>query len=142
MALALLLPAALMAAAAAAHVALGGQIEPSPAAGHALMTAANFFLVFGGPMGEELGWRGYALPKLQDRLGWRTASLGLWVVWGGSAVAAGVLHTAINFCPSVVPVLPTETSYRPYTLVVTILVLTAMWLLAPHRAAGAKARRT
>ena len=52
----------------------------------------------------------------------------------GSVVAALVPHTAINFWPSVLPVLPTETSYQAYALVVALLVLTALWLLAPHRA--------
>ena len=177
MALALLLPAALMAAAAAVHVALGGPTRPSSAAGHALMTAANFFLVFGGPLGEELGWRGYALPSLQDRCDWRVASLGLGLVWGvwhlplffidgtsqaltplalfllsvvamsvvfawlvnrtaGSVVAATLLHTGINFWPSIIPVLPTGESYRPYALLVGMLVLLALGLLTQPNALG------
>ena len=184
-AFALLFPGALTALAAAMHIVLGGSIGPSPAAGHGLMTAANFFLVLllGGPLGEEFGWRGYALPALQDRMGWRMASLGLGLVWGvwhlplffiegtsqahiplalflfsvvamsvlfawlvnhtqGSVVAALVLHTAINFWPSILPVLPTETSYQAYALVVALLVLTALWLLAPHRAVDVNTRRT
>ena len=43
----------------------------------------------------------------------------------GSVVAALVLHTAINFWPTVVPVLPTEASYRAYAFVVAMLVLLA-----------------
>jgi membrane protease YdiL (CAAX protease family) len=169
---ALLLPLAVMLLAAGLHVALGGAIATSPASGHLLMTVVNLPLVLllGGPMGEEFGWRGYALPALQDRLGWRAASLGLGLVWGvwhlplffidgtaqahiplalfllsvvamsvvfgwlvnhtvGSVVAALVFHTAINFWPSVVPVLPTETSYRAYAFVVATLVLLALVVL-------------
>jgi len=177
-AFALLIPLAVMLLAAGLHIALGGYIATAPASGHLLMTVVNLPLVLllGGPLGEELGWRGYALPVLQDRLGWRTASLALGLVWGvwhlplffidgtaqaripldlfllsvlamsvvfawlvnrtaGSVVAALLFHTAINFWPAVVPVLPTETSYRAYALVVAILVMTALWLLATQRGA-------
>jgi hypothetical protein len=44
----------------------------------------------------------------------------------GSVVAALVLHTAINFWPTVVPVLPTEASHRAYAFVVAMLVLLAL----------------
>ena len=168
-ALAMFLPLAVMLLAAGLHIALGGEIATAPASGHLLMTVVNLplILLLGGPLGEEFGWRGYALPVLQDRLGWRAASLGLGLVWGvwhlplffidgtaqsqiplalfllsvvamsvvfawlanrtaGSVVAALLFHTAINFWPSVVPVLPTEASYRAYAFVVTTLGLLAL----------------
>jgi membrane protease YdiL (CAAX protease family) len=168
-ALAVLVPLAVMLLAAGLHIALGGDIATAPASGHLLMTLVNLPLVLllGGPLGEEFGWRGYALPVLQDRLGWRAASLGLGLVWGvwhlplfvidgtaqahiplalfllsvvamsvvfawlvnrtgGSVVAALLFHTAINFWPAVVPVLPTVGSYRAYAFVVAILVLLAV----------------
>jgi len=177
-AVALLLPLAVMLLAAGLHIALGGDIAPAPASGHLLMTVVNLPLVLllGGPLGEEFGWRGYALPILQDRLGWRAASLGLGLVWGawhlplffidgtaqariplalfllsvvamsvvfawlvnhtaGGVVAALLFHTAINFWPAVVPVLPTESSYRAYALVVALLVLLAIAALLSSRLA-------
>jgi uncharacterized protein len=84
MTLAFLSPLAILTLAAAGHMALGGSVPPSPAAGHIGMLIANFFLVFlvGGPLGEEIGWRGYALPALQQRLNWRCASLALGLIWG------------------------------------------------------------
>jgi len=41
-------------------------------------------LVVGGPLGEEIGWRGFALPRMQPRYGplWGTLALGiLWACW-------------------------------------------------------------
>lgn len=53
--------------------------------------AANLYLVvpvlayvtvLGGPLGEELGWRGYAFARLQRRFRPVTAALAVGVVWG------------------------------------------------------------
>lgn len=72
-----------MALALALHATLGGVVRPSPVTG--ILTTALILLqitVLGGPLGEELGWRGYALPVMAQGLGWRAASIVLGVVWG------------------------------------------------------------
>ena len=73
-----------MLVALALHEVLGGTVPTSPAVGHVPLAIANFALVFliGGPLGEEFGWRGNALPALGVKMGWRAASLAIGVIWG------------------------------------------------------------
>ncbi len=66
-------------------------------------------LLVGGPLGEETGWRGFALPRMQQRLGPLVGSLvlgGLWGLWhlpllifvpGYNGSAGGLGGTIIAF---------------------------------------------
>jgi membrane protease YdiL (CAAX protease family) len=77
-------------AALALHVALGGTVpQPNLPAG----MPANQWYVFlpiiylinifiGGPIAEEFGWRGFALPRLQAKIGSLYAGLVIGLIWG------------------------------------------------------------
>ncbi len=82
----LVLPPLFYVAADAIYLGLGRAFSPEPVrllveAGPAivLILLAFFVLAFA----EEIGWRGYLLPRLQARMGALTASLLLGVIWFG-----------------------------------------------------------
>jgi membrane protease YdiL (CAAX protease family) len=91
---ALVLPLAMMVAAIAVSVAAFG--APSPAVRFSLagVVLAEFVrvLFLGGPVGEELGWRGFALPRLQQHRNSLDASILLGLVWG-------LWHLPLYFVP-------------------------------------------
>lgn len=82
-AVALLAPAALMLTAVGLDMLLGGNTPNFPAVGQWWLVAVNFLfvLLIGGPLGEELGWRGFALPRLEQSWGPTAAALLLGLVW-------------------------------------------------------------
>jgi membrane protease YdiL (CAAX protease family) len=49
------------------------------------------FLVFSGPLGEEPGWRGFALPRMLERQGALAASLVLGVLWSAWHLPLGLV---------------------------------------------------
>ena len=75
-------PAAYMVAGRSLHSLMGGALAPNPAVSTGvIITTFIFQLLYGGPLAEELGWRGYALPRMQARMGFWGASCTLGAVW-------------------------------------------------------------
>jgi membrane protease YdiL (CAAX protease family) len=83
LAAALLTHPALVALALVADLALGGAAPPPVAAfEHPLVLLELVFFVFWfGPLPEEMGWRGFALDRLQLRMNALRSSLVLGAVW-------------------------------------------------------------
>ncbi len=64
------------------YLALGNENPgPNPGATTASMAGTILFTLFSGPIAEELGWRGFALPRLQKKNNALVSSLILGVIW-------------------------------------------------------------
>lgn len=95
LAAAIVLPFLIMGAALATQAVLGGARPESSNPLALAMVLVGAFLritITGGPLGEELGWRGFALPRLQTHQSALRASLLLGLVWG-------VWHAPLYFMP-------------------------------------------
>jgi membrane protease YdiL (CAAX protease family) len=84
-----------------------------------LMLAATLVSTLAlGQSGEEVGWRGYALPRMATRLGLGPASLILGVIWA-------LWHLPLFFVPGTST---TGQSFPLYLLQVTALSVALAWL--------------
>jgi len=57
-----------------------------------------FYLLITGPLCEELGWRGFVLPRLPKRFNPFTASLILGVIWGVWHLPSFFLSGMVQAC--------------------------------------------
>ena len=90
---------------------------------YVLLAATLASTVIGGQAGEELGWRGYALPRLAERFGMAAASVLLGLVWA-------LWHLPLFFAP----VADTfGQSFPLYLLQVTALSVVMAWVYVNTR---------
>jgi len=92
---ALILPAAFRFAVLGVHALKGGTVPGLTDFGHLLTLPLTFVfvLLLGGPLGEELGWRGFMQPRLQTAMSMLPAS----VVIG---IASAMWHLPLFLIPS------------------------------------------
>jgi membrane protease YdiL (CAAX protease family) len=74
--------------------------------------------IFGGPLGEDIGWRGYAIPRLADGMGKARASVVLGFIWA-------CWHLPVFFIPGMDQ---SGQSLPVYVLQVTALSVAMAWL--------------
>ena len=91
-----------------------------PAFGQELVYIMAIAIVFSTPMqaGEEIGWRGYALPRLSVRLGLSSASIALGAIWA-------IWHLPFFFISGIDT---SGQSFPVYLLSVTALSVAMAWL--------------
>jgi len=80
-------PAALYLVGLGLHLLLGGEVPPFTMIRSELSLIPLYLVMvvlmpWNGSIGEEFGWRGYALPKLQNKYGPLIASLVIGTIWG------------------------------------------------------------
>jgi membrane protease YdiL (CAAX protease family) len=111
-------------AAAVVHRAVLGAWPAFGTESWLVMVAATLIsTVVGGQAGEELGWRGYALPRMADRLGFGAASVLLGMAWA-------LWHLPLFF----VPVGDTyQQSFPLYLLQLTALSVVMAWVYGRTR---------
>ena len=63
------------------RVSTGGWPAFGPGYEISIVLTAIVAAIFGGPLGEEIGWRGYALPRLASQFGRARSSVILGVIW-------------------------------------------------------------
>lgn len=82
-AVALLGPVAILLAGIGVVAAVGIEVTgwSDPEQWYLVVPVFAYVVFFGGPLGEELGWRGWALPRLQSLTSPVVASLGIGAVW-------------------------------------------------------------
>jgi membrane protease YdiL (CAAX protease family) len=85
---------------------------------YVIVAATVFSTVIGGQAGEEIGWRGYALPRLAGHFGLAGASIVLGVIWA-------LWHLPLFFVPGASTY---GQSFPLYTLQVTALSIALAWL--------------
>jgi membrane protease YdiL (CAAX protease family) len=124
-AVAILGPLVLTLAAIALHVALGGQ-PPSPrllVGALPTLLIIVVYMMITVALGEEVGWRGYALPALQARYSALVASLILGVLWA-------LWHLPVFFNPD------THYSNLPFLLFLAYMVAFAVLITWVFNSAG------
>ena len=131
-------PAVLYLVGVGIHLVLGGKAPPFIMIKEELNLIPLYLVMvvlmpWNGPVGEEFGWRGYALPKLQNKYGPLIASLAIGTIWG-------VWHLPGFFAPQgVIGAIAVEVGFVfiiPYTLGTIANTIFMTWLYNKSKASA------